>query len=667
MRSLKWVFRAFVLVSAFALPTRAALQVACNISGVSDHAKTFAFKDAMKMCRAWKVMDADSNWDYTHNHLGRNDNSSAIADVELRDDGYPVYVPYNGKKVLTLMLVGYRADLYPFGTFTLMFEGSGEVYLGWDAGGAAPADGFVEGYIPPGHGHTITGNGGTTTFEFSIDSENDFFGAYAGSGKSSGIVLHINRSEQSDPIHNIRVVVPDPQGGASYVNDLDTQPFNPIFLEDHRPFTLLRFMDWGHTNDSRVSGWSDRLTPATCYAASVARNGAGVAYEYMIDLCNLLKRDMWVCVPHQTDENYHHQLAQLVAGRLDSDRKVYVEYSNETWNGDFTQSGYATAKADELGLTSSTKDWCRNGVYQAYQAVRIVEKFRQAFGAESDRVVGVVSGWRGNTDLTRAIIDALNDSQVNPNSVRIDAFATAPYLTYPGDIGAMIPMDVLYNRLFDVEVPAIGAEMRAIAGIIANAGLDFITYEGGQHVLGDVTKQFEFNNDPRMYDLYNAYIDTLDANGVTMFNQFVAVSGWGVHGCWGAKRYAGQPMSEAHKYRALYDYLVQNGQFDPNEPKYWELSSPALPGPDRIDNTQPGEVFTTHFTPGRLTVTPADPLTRLRVALYRGNGRCVNSTRSTGPAALVLPRHSAAGMYLLYVSTTNGAHVLQVPYGRYRP
>lgn len=48
-----------------------------------------------------------------------------------------------------------------------------------------------------------------------------------------------------------------------------------------------------------------------------------------------------------------------------------------------------------------------------------------------------------------------------------------------------------------------------------------------------------------------------------MFVYFFANTGrFNEGGCWGAKEYTGQPISEAHKYRAILDFI------DDNKPSY---------------------------------------------------------------------------------------------------
>jgi hypothetical protein len=138
----------------------------------------------------------------------------------------------------------------------------------------------------------------------------------------------------------------------------------------------------------------------------------------------------------------------------------------------------------------------------------------------------------------------------------------------------------------------------------------FITYEGGQHVAKIAEDLILSANDhPAMYDIYREYLDSLEANGLEMFNAFVAVGRWGPHGAWGHKQYAGEPLSTAHKYRALWDYMVASGQVDPNKLPLAVSSSPAL---ERVP----------------VGVRQANAPRMLRV--FQPNGRAVQLFPSTG-------------------------------------
>lgn len=321
-----------VITTLLVLTTYAlSMQVGANTWFHVDWTNDFPFKDLMMSGREWKVMDADKYWEYPHGHLGRE--SYPLSSIQWDESLYPTQMPQNGKIVVTLMAVSIRENVggYPFGRFTLMFEGSGEIVLAWDGGNAQPDTGWGStwspGYLAPANVVSVQGTGGTTRHEFTIAGPQDWFDPSI--HKSMGILLQIVQSDPADHIRNIRVIMPDTEGGTSYVDNCEEQKFNPLFLEDHRIYDVLRFMDWGQTNNSSLSSWSDRVGPDDVTQTAPKR---GMAYEHMVDLCNTIGCDMWVCVPHQADDGYVTGMAELLHGRLDPDLSVYVEYSNEIWN-----------------------------------------------------------------------------------------------------------------------------------------------------------------------------------------------------------------------------------------------------------------------------------------------------------------------------------------------
>ena len=69
----------------------------------------------------------------------------------------------------------------------------------------------------------------------------------------------------------------------------------------------------------------------------------------MIELCNKLDADMWVNIPHLATDDYVNQLADLIKTNLDADLRVWVELSNELWNGQFSQTQWLRANASIPG------------------------------------------------------------------------------------------------------------------------------------------------------------------------------------------------------------------------------------------------------------------------------------------------------------------------------
>ncbi len=130
-------------------------------------------------------------------------------------------------------------------------------------------------------------------------------------------------------VKNIRLLRP----GYSLKTD---QVFTKEFLDAIVPFTALRLMDFTRTNSTTVSTWEQR--PKLTDAIQSSTNG--VAWEYGIMLANQAGKDLWINVPDQADDDYVKQLARLLKEKLNKDRNVYVEYSNEVWNSIFPQYGH---------------------------------------------------------------------------------------------------------------------------------------------------------------------------------------------------------------------------------------------------------------------------------------------------------------------------------------
>jgi len=132
-----------------------------------------------------------------------------------------------------------------------------------------------------------------------------------------------------------------------------TNPWNPTLLSDLAPYAhVLRFMDWNRTNDQVAGSWATRAQP------NVAPGDRGVAYEWQIDLCNRAHVDYWINVPTLADDDHVTKLAQLIQQKLDPSLRIYIEYSNEVWNGGFPQATYA----DNQGVAANMP-----GMNQSYK------------------------------------------------------------------------------------------------------------------------------------------------------------------------------------------------------------------------------------------------------------------------------------------------------------
>jgi hypothetical protein len=355
-------------------------------------------------------------------------------------------------------------------------------------------------------------------------------------------------------------------------------PWNPQFLKEIAVFKSFRFMDWDNTNGSLREKWSERPRKS-------APKQNPVAYEWMIDLCNRQHADLWVTLPHRTMTHatgdrpcdYALRLCLLVKTGVDmgevdlqpmldrlvgmkpeeliavggtktcqplaADLKLYVEYSNETWNGGFKQAHYCCDEGDALGLDKN--HWTAGFRYHAWAAIRLFRAADLVFGAESPRVVKVLATHIANSWITGQHLQVLADPKLNPWKVKASAVAAAPYFGHKVDGAAADAVEQLRAAIGKCAEQS--AKQRKLAD---DAGLTLIAYEGGQHVLKSAAA---INRRPEMHDLYGEYLREM-SKYYTHFSHYCHVGRAGDGGAWGAIEFTGQPIAEAHKYRALVEW-----------------------------------------------------------------------------------------------------------------
>ncbi len=325
-------------------------------------------------------------------------------------------------------------------------------------------------------------------------------------------------------------------------------PWNPVFLEQLEPYQLLRFMDWGKVNGATRTSFSQRKQKDDPDQSPI------VAYEWMIDLCNRTGKDMWVCIPHAADADYARQLAELIHQQLDPSLSVYVEYSNETWNGMFKQFQHCIDRGLELnlpgvGMKPGENKWYVGWSYHVYAAVRHFEQFDRVFAdAPEGRLVKVLAGFAGNPACTQHHLAVLEDRRINPRGIEIDAYALAPYFGHDIDGSTDNVFAKLRDDLHQRVVPKMQKHRQYVD---EHDDLRMIAYEGGQHVHQNADR---VNYHPQMYDLYLEYLNTMAQYFDGVFAHYVHVGANPPRHMWGALRYTGQSPDEAPKYRALLDY-----------------------------------------------------------------------------------------------------------------
>lgn len=517
-------FVMLLVLSAGAQNDNCHLKIGTNLAGPSDYGSEWPFVNIMKNARTWET--TNSVW------TGGQDlwNTQLLEHFDFDENGYPLEVPLsidhpNADTVQVIRTVWANTEALPEGDYVLLYEGTGRIEWRFDAA-----------LVSEEPGRQVV----------RVEHDGNIMG------------LYIMESQQGDHIRNMRLYLPgtEDQEGIS--------PWSEEWLEKLEPFNALRFMDWGHTNNSKLSRWDDRPK-----IDDYTYTSHGIPYEHWIRICNEKRSDAWVCVPHLASDSYVRQLARLFRDELDPDLTIYVEYSNEVWNWLFDQAHYGNDSLDQ------TLPWPERVGPKVADVMRI---WTEEFTAEEDRLVRVVATQHGWFDIGRRIMQQISD---DGDEALIDAISPAAYMSVDHSglaaLGAGATSSDVIAGARNVTFDPTGWSMenwKLHAGLAEEYDKKLIFYEGGQHFTPDPwgTVQpynlalLEAQVDPGMYDLYTELLDTLGGLStremLLMHFSFIAPLGdqpedarWGSFGSLTSQFFQHEPYDDAPKYRAMRDHI----------------------------------------------------------------------------------------------------------------
>jgi len=130
--------------------------------------------------------------------------------------------------------------------------------------------------------------------------------------------------------------------------------FHPLWLSHLRRYRTLRFMNWLHTNHSRVEDFSEWL-PESNYTWSHGHEPLGaVPLAVIARLCNELNAACYVNVPSLATDAHISAFAEFFRDHVNDNLPVYIEYSNEVWNSSKQQHDFASQQAYEAWQADPT-------------------------------------------------------------------------------------------------------------------------------------------------------------------------------------------------------------------------------------------------------------------------------------------------------------------------
>lgn len=389
-------------------------------------------------------------------------------------------------------------------------------------------------------------------------------------------ILRVVETDPTDYIKNIEIVHVDDT--ARYDSG---EIFYEQFVENWKPYRFLRFMDWAHTNNSINGDWSERPVPED-YSYGVKK---GVPLEIMIELCNQTGCYPWFCIPHLADDEYIRKNAEMVRDNLDPSMRIYLEHSNEIWNGIFKEQFRHTIEQGQAqGLQGDGSQWDAQFRYHAKRTAEIVKIWTEVLGSRN-RIIGVLAVGGSASHMTKAGMDYLVQNDMDQY---IDAIGRAPYV---GSGKSYSTVDEAIAILEQELAPKMEG-VKEIADLATSYGKRLVAYEGGQHLwqfgqsfseVGEAAQA-----DPRMKEWVKKYHTAWKNNGGDEFAVFSSGGGF-----WGQIPWGTPPM-EAPKYAGRYEWIQENTKWWTDKPIDW--TGIAEPGAYRVvpmnRTTARGRLFT---------------------------------------------------------------------------
>lgn len=349
----------------------------------------------------------------------------------------------------------------------------------------------------------------------------------------------------------------------------DQSTFTDAFLKlcAAADFACYRFYNvqniWdGEPTFPTATSWQRRKTPGDAAQVSMAGlNGKrdGWCWEYIIELGNTLKKDIWINIHMSCDSSYVTSLAAMLQRDLDPSINIYVESSNEVWSPtQLTHGPYNAAEAASRGITFDDN--------HAHRTVLLSKWFTSVFGQEAinNRIRVIMAGqhaYQGRSDNHLRYIQRTFGEPKN----FIYATSTALYFGSTND-DSPDPSSINEGMLEDINDQISNASSPFYRLNHINKANQWqlvggaTSYEGGPHMPAgggtvNLGPQILSHRTETMADVLKAnYLaGWKDLNGgLAMY--FTLASGYNRYGCWGITDDPSQP-DRNFKMQALRDII----------------------------------------------------------------------------------------------------------------
>jgi hypothetical protein len=585
-----------------------------NLDAVAYWTPDLMFKDLVTKSGAWQKIETAPG---------------TCAKVAVDADGYPLDLPGGCRFRLWLAfhIAQPRSGVppYPTGRYVLLYKGKGAIGLGWDAKGVnRVSDGRIEFTVPMARAGIEIIIASTTPGDHVRDLHVVLLSDEASFREKPFRESYLNLLKPFDIIRPMQTVqaftyVPADDGKANFADGVARLDANTIQLPPKATATNDHYKDmvlvlgpgsWprmfvasydGATRTLRTASPipDEKFTSATLFeyprrqwpdrarTTAIAQSGAkGVAYEHVIALANTAKKDLWIVVPPEASDDYVREFAKLLQQTLDPSLKIYVEYSNETWN--YSGPGFAYAAAQVALAKNSGASFTVDG-WTTKRTIEVFRIFGDVFGEKHlrkdrpgpGRLVRVLTSQTEWTDRARDVMDWTMPGRAFPTDGHkayefADVFAVTQYFSVPDEYNsaklATLSDEQIYERLRSdlLRMTSKKGPLYVLAGYSKDRGMKMIQYEGGQHVTvhdGDkqaIDRFAAFASSPHMKKLYSTSLeewkklqDTFGADMIGAWSMYSLVVPPSRFGFWGMVDHVSEDPANSPRYQAIMEFRAR--------------------------------------------------------------------------------------------------------------
>lgn len=286
--------------------------------------------------------------------------------------------------------------------------------------------------------------------------------------------------------------------------------------------------------------WGNRKTPDdACQSSMVSTNGKrdGWCWEYIIQLANILKKDIWINIPISCDSNYVANLAQLLLSDLDPKINIYIENSNECWSpSQATHGVYNQAQANQYGINFDQN--------YARRVVELSNYFAKVFGNDqiNKRIRVICAGQQAYLGRTDTHLNYINNTFGPPKNY-IYATSSSVYFNTTNPNGN--PDQICDGMIADIDNQIDNPNNASNRKAHIKKAQDWelpggvTSYEGGPSTpeggsLTNLSNKILAHRNAKMEDVViRNYKEAWFEIGGGLAMYFTLASGYNRYGCWG--------------------------------------------------------------------------------------------------------------------------------------